>query len=100
MRDLNQGDAVAMLTLEHYPGMTEKSIEEIIDQACERWPLFGVKVIHRVGPLKPADQIVFVVSPALTVRLPCRPVPLSWTISRPWHRFGRKRPCRARRVAG
>ena len=60
VRDLNQGDAVAMLTLEHYPGMTEKSIEEIIDQACERWPLFGIKVIHRVGPLKPADQIVFV----------------------------------------
>ncbi len=60
VRDLNQGDAVQMLTLEHYPGMTEKSIEDILDQAADRWPLFGLKVIHRVGPLQPSDQIVFV----------------------------------------
>ncbi|MEY4082947.1 MAG: hypothetical protein RL483_316 [Pseudomonadota bacterium] len=60
VRDLNQGDAVQMLTLEHYPGMTEKSIEDILDQAAARWPLFGLKVIHRVGPLQPSDQIVFV----------------------------------------
>lgn len=61
VRDLNDGDAVAEMTLEHYPGMTEKSIEEIIGQARERWQVMDALVIHRIGTLKPLDQIVLVV---------------------------------------
>ena len=60
VRDRNEGDSVASMELEHYPGMTEKSIEAIIDQAIERFGLFGVRVIHRVGLLAPLDQIVLV----------------------------------------
>ncbi len=60
VRDRNEGDSVASMELEHYPGMTEKSIEAIIDQAIERFGLFGVRVIHRVGLLQPMDQIVLV----------------------------------------
>ena len=58
--DLNEGDRVTTLTLEHYPGMTEKSLQKIIDEAKEKWPLLAVKVIHRVGKLEVTDQIVFV----------------------------------------
>ncbi len=61
VRDLNEGDAVATLTLEHYPGMTEKSLEEIVSQAQERWDIYDALVVHRVGTLKPLDQIVLVV---------------------------------------
>lgn len=61
VRDVNEGDSVAEMTLEHYPGMTEKSIEEIIAQARSRWDVLNVLVIHRVGQLKPMDQIVLVV---------------------------------------
>jgi len=60
VRDFNQGEAVKGLSLEHYPGMTEKSLEEIVVQACERWPLLQTRVIHRVGDLDLGDQIVFV----------------------------------------
>lgn len=60
VRDLNEGDSVATLTLEHYPGMTESSIEDIIGQAQNRWSLFAVRVIHRIGTLQPADEIVWV----------------------------------------
>src|SRR5687767_6489603 len=60
VRDLNDGQAVAEMELEHYPGMTEKALEDIVAQARERWPLYGVLVIHRIGPLKPLDQIVLV----------------------------------------
>ncbi|WP_313298235.1 molybdenum cofactor biosynthesis protein MoaE [Diaphorobacter sp.] len=60
VRDRNEGDSVASMELEHYPGMTEKSIEAIIDQAVERFDLYGVRVIHRVGLLAPMDQIVLV----------------------------------------
>lgn len=60
VRDLNEGASVAEMELEHYPGMTEQSIQSIIDQARERWPIYGALVIHRVGPLKPRDQIVLV----------------------------------------
>ncbi len=59
-RDLNEGDAVATMTLEHYPGMTERSIERIIDEAIGRWQVFNALVVHRVGKLEPLDQIVFV----------------------------------------
>ena len=61
VRDVNDGDAVAEMILEHYPGMTEKAIEEIIVQAKGRWKVLDALVIHRVGTLKPADQIVLVV---------------------------------------
>lgn len=64
VRDLNDGASVAELELEHYPGMTEQSIGAIIEQARERWPTFGALVIHRVGPLKPLDQIVLVAATA------------------------------------
>ena len=52
-------DLIAM-TLEHFPGMTEREIQNIIEQACSRWPLTAVKVIHRVGRLLPQENIVFV----------------------------------------
>ena len=61
VRDVNDGDAVAEMTLEHYPGMTEKSIEDIVTQARGRWDVLEALVIHRVGKLKPTDQIVLVV---------------------------------------
>jgi molybdopterin synthase catalytic subunit len=61
VRDMNDGSSVADMELEHYPGMTEKAINEIIDQAKSRWQIFDVLVVHRVGHLKPLDQIVLVV---------------------------------------
>ena len=61
VRDVNEGGAVAEMTLEHYPGMTEQSIEDIIAQARTRWQMFDALVIHRVGRLKPTDQIVLVI---------------------------------------
>jgi molybdopterin synthase catalytic subunit len=61
VRDLNDGSSVAEMTLEHYPGMTEKSIEAIINEARGRWDVMNARVIHRVGTLKPLDQIVLVV---------------------------------------
>ncbi len=60
VRDLNEGAAVAEMELEHYPGMTEQSINAIIEQAKARWPVYGALVIHRIGPLKPMEQIVLV----------------------------------------
>ncbi|MDR5171208.1 molybdopterin synthase catalytic subunit MoaE [Methylobacillus flagellatus] len=61
VRDLNDGDAVSSLTLEHYPGMTEKSLAAIIEQARQRWPILDAVVIHRIGTLQPQAQIVLVV---------------------------------------
>lgn len=60
VRDVNEGDAVSEMTLEHYPGMSEKALEDIVTQAKQRWDIFDALVIHRVGTLKPADQIVLV----------------------------------------
>lgn len=60
VRDRNDGDQVASLELEHYPGMTEKAIEAMIDAAMSRFDICGARVIHRVGLLKPLDQIVLV----------------------------------------
>ena len=54
--------AVIGMTLEHYPGMTERAIARIADQAAERWPLLGCTVIHRVGTLRPGENIVLVVA--------------------------------------
>ncbi len=61
VRDINDGAGVATLTLEHYPGMTEKALAGIVDQACGRWDVIDCTVIHRVGELRPTDQIVLVV---------------------------------------
>jgi molybdopterin synthase catalytic subunit len=62
VRDRNAGDAgsVRSLELEHYPGMTEKSIEAMVDDAHRRFDIFGARVVHRVGLLQPMDQIVLV----------------------------------------
>ena len=60
VRDLNEGDTVSQLSLEHYPGMTEKALEAIVSQAQGRWDIFDAIVIHRVGTLQPTDQIVLV----------------------------------------
>ncbi|WP_414451775.1 molybdopterin synthase catalytic subunit MoaE [Burkholderia sp. 22PA0099] len=60
VRDLNEGETVAAMELEHYPGMTEKSLEGIAAEAIARWPGIEVAIIHRVGRLVPLDQIVFV----------------------------------------
>jgi molybdopterin synthase catalytic subunit len=61
VRDVNDAAAVSTLTLEHYPGMTEKALAEIVAEARSRWSVHDVLVIHRVGELKPTDQIVLVV---------------------------------------
>ncbi len=60
VRDINDAAAVSTLTLEHYPGMTEKALMRIVDEAKSRWNVYDAIVIHRIGELKPADQIVFV----------------------------------------
>jgi len=61
VRDLNEGDQVAEMTLEHYPGMTENALEKIVAEAKSRWDIYDALVIHRVGTLRPTDQIVLVV---------------------------------------
>ena len=60
VRDMNDGAGVSEMTLEHYPGMTEKALEAIVVEAGERWNIFDALVIHRVGRLVPTEQIVFV----------------------------------------
>jgi len=60
VRDFNQGNDVTGLFLEHYPAMTEKALEKIVQQAKDRWPINRVRLVHRVGQLYLADQIVFV----------------------------------------
>ncbi len=60
VRDRNDGQSVSTMELEHYPGMTEKSIEAMIDAAHRRFDILGARVIHRVGLLQPLDQIVLV----------------------------------------
>jgi len=60
VRDLNDGAAVGAMTLEHYPGMTEKAIAAIVEEARGRWEVIDCTVIHRVGELRPGDQIVLV----------------------------------------
>ena len=59
-RDINEGSGVAAMTLEHYPGMTEKALAALVDEASARWTLLDVTVIHRVGRLLPGDPIVLV----------------------------------------
>jgi molybdopterin synthase catalytic subunit len=60
VRERNDGSSVASMELEHYPGMTEKSISAMMDEAAKRFDIFAARVIHRVGLLHPEDQIVFV----------------------------------------
>ena len=60
VRDLNEDDEIRTLFLEHYPGMTEKSLTKIVGEAMQRWELIDVTVVHRVGRLQPEDQIVLV----------------------------------------
>lgn len=60
VRERNDGDAVASLELEHYPGMTERSIESMLDQAHARFDIRACRVVHRVGLLQPSDQVVLV----------------------------------------
>src|SRR5437763_16240673 len=59
-RDANDGTAVTKMTLEHYPGMTEKALEKIVSEAKRRWDVMEVLIVHRVGEMKPDDQIVIV----------------------------------------
>ena len=60
MRDMNAGEPVERMVLEHYPGMTERALEQIVAEAEERWSLLGVRVVHRIGELRPLDPIVLV----------------------------------------
>ena len=60
VRDRNEGQSVSSMELEHYPGMTEKAIEAMIDEALKRFDIFAARVVHRVGLLQPLDQVVMV----------------------------------------
>jgi molybdopterin synthase catalytic subunit len=60
VRDMHEAESVTGLYLEHYPGMTEKSLLDIARQAQARWPLLGITIIHRIGELHAGAQIVFV----------------------------------------
>lgn len=62
MRDLNEGDGVSAMTLEHYPGMTERELESIAAEARERWTLIDVLIVHRVGDILPGEPIVLTVA--------------------------------------
>ncbi len=62
VRDYARAESVSSLELEHYPGMTEQSIQSVVERAAARWPLDAVVVIHRIGVLAPGDQIVLVLA--------------------------------------
>lgn len=62
VRDTAKGESISEMTLEHYPGMTEKELERIEQEANDRWPLQASLVIHRIGPMKPGENIVLVVT--------------------------------------
>jgi molybdopterin synthase catalytic subunit len=62
VRDINDGASIAEMELEHYPGMTEKALEDIVARAKARWQLIDALVVHRVGPMRPEEQIVLVVT--------------------------------------
>lgn len=62
VREMTGAGAINEMVLEHYPGMTEAALEEIVAEAHARWPLSGARVIHRVGPLAPGDRIVLVLT--------------------------------------
>jgi molybdopterin synthase catalytic subunit len=60
VRDISDSEKIESLYLEHYPGMCEKALEKIVSEARQRWSLLGVRVVHRIGKLKPNEQIVLV----------------------------------------
>ncbi|MDP2833756.1 MAG: molybdopterin synthase catalytic subunit MoaE [Pseudomonadota bacterium] len=60
VRDINEGQGVSTLSLEHYPGMTEKALAQIVEDARQRWEVLDATVIHRVGTLQPTEPIVLV----------------------------------------
>lgn len=62
VRDQVQGKQLSSMYLEHYPGMTEQALQQIAEQAANRWPLQAVRIIHRIGPLAPQDRIVLVLA--------------------------------------
>ena len=62
VRDVNDGDAVHSMVLEHYPGMTERALDKIVAEAKERFKVYDALIIHRVGELRPTDQIVLAVA--------------------------------------
>jgi len=62
VRDTAKGEAISLMTLEHYPGMTEKELERIEAEANERWPLQASLIVHRYGPMAPGENIVLVVT--------------------------------------
>lgn len=62
MRNINEGDSVVGMTLEHYPGMTEKELQKIIDDASEKWRLIDALIVHRVGDMTPGEPIVLTVA--------------------------------------
>lgn len=64
MRDFNDGDTVMSMSLDHYPGMTERALTGIAEQARTRWPIDDAVIIHRVGTFMPGDQIVLVLTAA------------------------------------
>src|SRR3954447_26055736 len=61
-RGSEDGEPIAALTLEHYPDMAQAEIERHVAQPCERWPLFGITVIHRYGRIEPGEPIVLVIT--------------------------------------
>jgi molybdopterin synthase catalytic subunit len=64
VRDRNEGVGVSGMELEHYPGMTERAIEAMIDAAQQRFEIRSARVVHRIGALRPGDQIVLVIATA------------------------------------
>jgi molybdopterin synthase catalytic subunit len=62
VREMAGAGAIAAMELEHYPGMTERALQAIVAEACGRWPLQGVRVVHRYGPLAPGARIVLVLT--------------------------------------
>lgn len=62
VREMTGAGAISEMVLEHYPGMTERALTGIADEARTRWPLSGLRIVHRVGPLAPGDRIVLVLT--------------------------------------
>ncbi len=62
VRDFSEGSRIKTMTLEHFPGMTEKQLKKIENEACQRWPLEDSLIIHRYGSMKPGENIVLIVT--------------------------------------
>ena len=92
VRDISGETAVNGLTLQHYPGMTEKLLAEIVEQAHDRWEIEDVRVIHRVGTLHPAEQIVFVGVAAAHRETHLKRVHTLWITLRYGQLYGKRNP--------